>query len=345
MGLLIVLYGLFALVSLLNYFWMARLKQPGELCFEVVIPARNESGNLGQCIPPLIESGVKVTVLDDQSTDGTASVARQLGASVISIDEDLPAGWTGKNRACHRLSTATTAPWTVFLDADTRPSKDFAGRLSGFLASCDSNVVTGFTRLIPGKGLEPAYLGWVPWILLASNPFGLVRVTCRGHNRFTNGQFAAWRTPFLREFCPYEQVKAEILEDVQIGRLLARRGHSVQVLNLSDSLGVEMYQTLREAFDGMSKNSADIAGSAVGTVFLAVFLFFVAWGWLLLGKLALWGYLLLVLSKIMTDLVIRGPIWPAPFIPLTITGASITMIRSLVWRKQGKTQWKGRTYG
>ncbi|MBS1703025.1 MAG: glycosyltransferase [Armatimonadetes bacterium] len=339
------IYLAMCLIAALNWLWMTVPRRKGEVNFEVMIPARNEAENLPDVLPPLVGAGVQVTVFDDESTDGTAEVAESMGAKVVRPDGPLPAGWTGKNRACHELALVANADWVVFLDADTKPSDDFAERLAGGLADAKASVVTGFTRMVPGAGIEPAYLAWVPWILLATNPFGLVAITRKGHNHFTNGQFTAWKLDRLREVRPHETLLGEVLEDVKIGRLLARRGIAVGVWNVAPILGVQMYKTLPEAFAGMSKNSCDIMGSVFASVILALGLIFLAWAWVLFPSHALLGYGLLVLNMVLTGRVVRTPIWTVIFAPLTITAAAVTILWSTMKRQKGGVQWKGRTYG
>lgn len=347
MILLFLLYGWLVLVSATNLLLMRRPQGRAPVCFEVMIPARNEAGQIERVITPLVAAGVKVTVFDDESDDGTGSVASGLGAAVVSPVDPLKKGWTGKNRACHELAERATAKWVVFLDADTVPSAEFGEAMSKFLATREAEVavVSGFPRMNPGAGLEPAYLGWVPWILLATNPFGLVAISGRGHNRFTNGQVVAWRRDALAEHRPFETLRGEILEDVKIGRLLAKRGVKVEVAHLSRVLAVNMYPTLGEAVKGMSKNSADIGGGMVGSLVFAAVLVALGWGWLLGGPSAGWLFGMLLLSKVLTDRVIRYPLWTVPLLPLTLLAGALTVVRSLLLKRRGQLQWKGRTYG
>jgi 4,4'-diaponeurosporenoate glycosyltransferase len=87
----------------------------------IVIPARNEEQNL----PPLLASiaasatqPVEVLVVDDASTDNTASLAQSFGASVLTAAQP-PAGWTGKSWACHQGAQRAIGDLLLFLDADT----------------------------------------------------------------------------------------------------------------------------------------------------------------------------------------------------------------------------------
>lgn len=341
---MIAIYGLFALVAGLNLLLMPR-PRPGEGPETVVlIPARDEAENLERLLPALRDA--RVMVFDDESSDGTAEVAVRHGATVIR-GGPLPEGWTGKNRACHALAAAaiesTTAEWLLFLDADVRPEPEFVATMRGMAARAKPNVgaITGFPTVLPGRGIEPLFLAWVGWILLASNPYGLVYRTGRGHNRFLNGQVTLWRRDVYARLWPNEAVRSRVMEDVSMGRLLAKEGIGVEVANLSRVLAVKMYDTWRQTLDGMSKNSHEVAGNAFGTLALAALMLFLGWGWILGGP---WAAGLFWLSGALVALICRTPWWPMLFSPFVPTVGAFTLVRSLVWHRRGRVVWKGRSY-
>ena len=80
----------------------------------VVIPARNEAETVADVVAAAQEARLvdEVIVVDNGSSDGTASVAAGKGARVVT--EPLP----GKGEAMHAGVTATDAEVIVFLDAD-----------------------------------------------------------------------------------------------------------------------------------------------------------------------------------------------------------------------------------
>ena len=194
--------------------------------------------------------------------------------------------------------------------------------------------------MLPGKGLEPLYLGWVPWILLASNTFGLVSLTGKGHNRFANGQFLLFRANAYWELDPHAEVRSAVLEDVKIGRYLAAKHVKVETGLVGSILSVRMYRDVREAIDGMTKNSYEVTGSTAGSIGLALFLLALAWGWVF----APWTICLLWAGKFTTDRAVRQPWWTWPFAPITATLAAVTFVRSTVWHRRGEVVWKGRVY-
>lgn len=348
-----ILYSVFAFVAALNFGLMRRPRpqQDGdEFC--VLIPARNESQNLRELIPLLqaqLGGPPKIYVFDDESEDGTDQVAAELGALVVRPREALPKGWTGKNRACHELAKVAAedsdAKWYLFLDADVRPEPEFLAAMRGLAAhSRRAVVLTGFPKMLPGKGIEPLFLAWVGWILLSTNPYGLVSRTGMAHSRFTNGQVHAWRSDVYVDLWPNEQVKEHVMEDVMMGRILAREKLKVEVANLSRYMKVRMYESWRETLDGMSKNSFEITGSVIGSVLLALLFASIGLLWIFAGSFA-WAALgILSLSGMLVAISVRGTLWPAFLMPIVLLIGALTILRSAYWRKTGQTRWKGRTY-
>ena len=107
--------------------------RPGERLF-VLIPARNEAANIGDCLRGLLAAPVPacpldltLLVLDDGSDDGTdsivADIAAQDGRVTLLRGRPIEPGWAGKVWACRQLGEAALergADWLLFLDADTR---------------------------------------------------------------------------------------------------------------------------------------------------------------------------------------------------------------------------------
>ena len=91
----------------------------------VVIPARNEEATIARAVESF--PGVPVIVVNDASSDSTASVARKAGALVIDAPP-LPAGALGKPNACQAGAAAVHSRWLLFVDADTWYEPHFAAR-------------------------------------------------------------------------------------------------------------------------------------------------------------------------------------------------------------------------
>lgn len=96
----------------------------------VLIPARNEAPYIQQTINCVKEqgAGIRVVVIDDQSSDDTAEQARLLGAQVIS-GVTPPTGWSGKLWALEQGLQVVQTPYTLLLDADIELSPGMVATL------------------------------------------------------------------------------------------------------------------------------------------------------------------------------------------------------------------------
>ncbi|MET0765875.1 MAG: glucosyl-3-phosphoglycerate synthase [Blastococcus sp.] len=106
---------------------LLRAKRRGRHRISVVLPARNEEATVGALVAdlrahwmhgvPLVD---ELLVVDSDSTDATAAVARAAGADVVASSEVLPAHGSrpGKGEALWKSLAATTGDLLVFLDAD-----------------------------------------------------------------------------------------------------------------------------------------------------------------------------------------------------------------------------------
>ncbi|HEX8120053.1 MAG TPA: glucosyl-3-phosphoglycerate synthase [Solirubrobacteraceae bacterium] len=135
-------------------FTAAAIAATRERSISVCLPARNEAATIGpilECLLPLRERGVvdQVVVVDD-STDGTADLARSAGAEVHAQSALVPemGPVLGKGDAMWRALSVLTGDVVVYLDADSEElGEHFACDLAGPIA-CGETVdfVKGFYR-------------------------------------------------------------------------------------------------------------------------------------------------------------------------------------------------------
>jgi glucosyl-3-phosphoglycerate synthase len=123
-----------------------RIAAERELSISVCLPARNEAATIGAILEdlmPLLDADVvdQVVVVDD-STDGTADIARSLGAELY-VQSDLMARFgpvQGKGDAMWRALSILRGDVVCFLDADSRQfGPHYATALAGLVA-CDRSV-------------------------------------------------------------------------------------------------------------------------------------------------------------------------------------------------------------
>ncbi len=146
------------LVAARGAFWLARERDDGPPLgrgpwppITAIVPARNEAASIGEAVTSLLRQdyagSLAVIVVDDESSDATAQVARDaataLGATrrlTVLSGRALPSGWTGKLWAQHQgVELAEAAPqppaYLLFTDADIVYDADAVRRLAGRAAS------------------------------------------------------------------------------------------------------------------------------------------------------------------------------------------------------------------
>lgn len=84
-----------------------------------IITCNNEEINIADCLKS-ISWADEILVVDSFSTDGTAEIARSLGAKVLQHEYESPG--SQKNWAMARAAH----PWVLFLDADERVTEGLA---------------------------------------------------------------------------------------------------------------------------------------------------------------------------------------------------------------------------
>src|SRR6266852_9668642 len=102
---------------------MQKLEEPRQLRstgptvtlpLSVIVPVRNEARNLPRCLESLRGAG-EVYVIDSQSSDDTAEIARSFGAQVVQFH--YAGGWPKKRQWA--MGTLPLAyDWVFLIDAD-----------------------------------------------------------------------------------------------------------------------------------------------------------------------------------------------------------------------------------
>jgi hopene-associated glycosyltransferase HpnB len=131
--------------------------------FTVLIPARNEAEVIGETLRalPIAAPATRVVVIDDQSTDATASIARASGLPHLTVIAGTtpPQGWTGKLWAMQQGLERATTSRVLLLDADIRLAP-------GMLASLQCKANEGYAMV--SLCAEPCWDGLAArWLLPA----------------------------------------------------------------------------------------------------------------------------------------------------------------------------------
>jgi len=333
---------------------LPELALQGQPRLSVLIPARNEAATLPHLLRGLRQQSLQpleVIVIDDHSSDATAAIAEQEGATVLH-PPPLPENWCGKTWALHNGVQASRGELLVFLDADTEPAPGFLER---FVAV--HQHLGGLVSVQPYHRTEKPYeqlsllfnlvgLMAVPLGVEAGVAFGPALITSRQDYARSGGHAA---------------VANKVVEDWFLAHHYERAGLPVSAFIGQGLLNYRMYPGgLGEMVTGFDKNFATAAGEVRWPWMLAVVLwlsglFWAAWclpasllGWPLLGNpsplanLALYGAFALqlaVISRHVGSFSWINLVFPVPV--LFFIGVFVLAILNL---ERGTIRWKQRVF-
>jgi cellulose synthase/poly-beta-1,6-N-acetylglucosamine synthase-like glycosyltransferase len=343
-------------VSLVNLLTDTHLpytgKRPGRTV-SVLIPARDEERNIGNILNDLKSQpfqNIEVIVFNDQSTDRTSEIVRAFARADSRfrlIDSDhLPAGWLGKNHACHSLAKAASGDYLLFLDSDVRVSGNLIGDAIAYAEQSDSGLVSIFPmqRIITSG--EWATVPNMNYILVSLLPLVLVRKTGFPSLAAANGQFMLFKGDAYRQFYPHEMLKNNKVEDILTARFFKKQGLSVSCLLGDERISCRMYSGFSDSVNGFSKNVAEFfGGSYILTIlfwllttfgFLAVLVFLPFRIFIVYLAMYLATRVLISLSG--EQDVFKNLVW---VLPLQLS-MGLFIVKSLTNRFNKKYLWKGR---
>lgn len=132
----------------------------------VLIPARDEAESITGTLAALEQQGQNfaVIVIDDQSSDGTADLAKKSfhGDLRVLHGKELPAGWVGKLWALEQGRHAATSELILLLDADIELAPGTIGALKSKLKAENLDLVSLMAELrmqtLWEKVLSPAFI-------------------------------------------------------------------------------------------------------------------------------------------------------------------------------------------
>ena len=227
----------------------------------ILIPARNEAADILELLLSIKNqdyTNYEVIVLDDNSDDNTFGVVENFCLTnpqfkVVS-GKALPQNWLGKNYACHQLSELATGKYLLFIDADESVKRGLINSLINRMEIGGLALLSVFTNQTIKSIGEWLTVPLMHFILLNLLPLRLVKLSKNPAFSAASGQCMFFNANNYKENHWHERVKHQVVEDVEIMKLVKQEKFNAEALLANGLIYCRMYQNLGESLNGFSKN-------------------------------------------------------------------------------------------
>jgi hopene-associated glycosyltransferase HpnB len=324
----------------------------------VLIPARDEAEPIRGTVAALEQQGrdLAVIVIDDQSSDGTADLAKKSFRGNLRVlhGKELPAGWVGKLWALEQGREAATSELILLLDADIELAPGTIGVLKSKLKAENLDLVSLMAELrmltLWEKVLSPAFIFFFKLLY----PFA-VGNDPRSRLGVAAGGCVLIRTGKLEAIGGFSALRNSIIDDGELAKRVKQVGGKTWIGLTHSARSQRPYPSLRSFWKMVARTAFTQLRYSLPLLLLTTLLMIlVFWcpvlglahrsmtvrtvSWV--GLVSMWAaYLPVVRFYRQTPfLVITLPVVASLYLLMTWSSA----IR--YWRGQ-RSMWKGRSYG
>lgn len=224
------------LIAAHGKFWLSRPELAPVCCargpsVDIVVPARDEAQSIGPVIASLLAQdygagspgSFAVTLVDDNSSDGTAELAGRAANLKILHGGPKPAGWVGKMWALEQGVAAGHAPLILFTDADILHEPRHLSTLVACLERSGLDMVSEMVHLnctsLAERALVPAFVYFFQMLY----PFAKVN-DARSRVAAAAGGTVLIRRDALARIGGIGAIKGALIDDVSLAKAIKGRG-------------------------------------------------------------------------------------------------------------------------
>lgn len=194
---------------------------------DIIIPARDEAEHIGSVIASLLAQDYagrfSITLVDDNSVDGTAAAAGTAPNLLIIPGQPKPSGWSGKLWALSQGIAATKAPLLLFADADVRHDPRHLATLVARLLQPRVEMVSEMVRLNCTSRAERFLVPAFVYFFQMLYPFAKVNDPLSRVAAAAGGT-ALIRRQALERMGGLEEIKNALIDDVSLAKAVKRMG-------------------------------------------------------------------------------------------------------------------------
>lgn len=323
----------------------------------VLIPARNEARYIVETLKSLADQGRnhRILLIDDESGDDTAALARSLNLTNLDIITGAPLarGWSGKLWALEQGRQRADSKYLLLLDADIRLTPCLIPVLLTKLKQENLSFISlmAFLRMETGweKMLMPAFIFFFKLLY----PFRLSNTSSKLIAAAAGGCILVAQQA-LDDIGGFTAVKGELIDDCALARRVKNSGHRTWIGMTHSVISQRHYDDLQSIWEMVARTAFTQLRYSTLLLLICTFLMLSAFvmpvaglfsGLLLWAVLSLLNYLLMTISYFPTLKYYGVNVFWACTLPITGFLYLLMTWWSAInhWRGVG-AYWKGRSY-
>jgi hopene-associated glycosyltransferase HpnB len=222
----------------------------------VLIPARNEAEVIGTTLAGLQAQGqgLRVVLVDDQSTDDTARIAASFPNVRVISGKPLPAGWAGKLWALEQGKAEVTTPMTLLLDADIELRPGLLAALLRHKQADGRNFVSLMADLRRTSFWDRLLLPAFVYYFKLLYPFALSNSSFR-HVAAAAGGCVLVDTAALHGAGAFASLRGALIDDCTLARKVKDAGNRTWVGLSRGVISLRPYGSLRSIHDMVARSA------------------------------------------------------------------------------------------
>jgi chlorobactene glucosyltransferase len=258
-------------------------KNETEFLVSVIIPARNEEETIGSCLKSLIPQSYKnleIIVIDDCSSDNTASVVRKM----VEVDPRIklvdagekPKGWVGKSWPCWRGFEVSRGEYLLFLDADSRLSPETIGIGLNYVLQKKIDMFSLAPKVEMPSLVSRAVMPIISGAINLLYPMQKVNDP-KSSRAYVFGTFVLVARKTYEEMGGHSKVRMELVEDAAIAREAKTSGYLLRIERGPKFISTRWESRSADIYNGLERiMSASVRSYGLVSSINALIIFFLS---------------------------------------------------------------------
>ncbi len=324
----------------------------------VLIPARDEAEVIAGTLQSLKQQGrgLKVVLVDDDSSDETVNIARASGLENLTIIESksLPPGWTGKLWAQEQGLKAVNTPLLLLLDADIALKPGMLKALKQKQQKDGLQFVSLMAVLrfqsFWEKLLMPAFIYFFKMIY----PFALAN-SPKSKMAAAAGGCIFLETAVLKDIGGMAVIKDAVIDDCTLAKTIKSKGYKIWVGLTHGVISQRPYVGLGEIWQMVARTAYTQLHYSLLLLLLCTLIMLLMYWWPLMAvfwaetpaELFINGLSLSIMITLYLPTLFfyrLNPLWALTIPIVAALYLMMTWTSAIRYWRGEKSRWKGRRY-